>query len=388
MATGGFKAFEHVFTGTNYTSYSSYSTGETAVKALLKAVTQGIVATEPHWTYDSNFTSTADNFVKIGSSSSKWYDACFAQFLINTNTGSKLLVYYNPGTTTVVDLSSVLRYNNTTGYCIFGYGLCMAMIPGGSSQTWDTTSNCTTSSFLPTQATPILGTSSKPDLGSTTATNANFVGTSGTHRYVIVIKEDVILVFWQDSNSGNMCGCNAVGKIFGTLCNASDDGVCSQYGCITFKKYTMTQTGYAESDYSNSMLNSRGLPLIYVASGTNVYCLNQQMFMSYFKIDTTSKPTSTSNSGARSISASNQMAFYDGAAQSSTTNKTAFTPFLVGGENVGSDSYFKGYLDTDVFRGVYPGFPYNTLFDNGKFIYVGSGLAVGWDASNTVILRT
>ena len=381
MATGGFKAFEHVFTGTSYTTYSSYSTVETAIKDLLKALTQKIIATEPHWTYDSNFTATADDYVKIGNGSSYWYNACYAQFLINTVTGSKLLIYYNPGAAILLNsYTMIMRYNSTSS--IWGYGLCMSMIPGGSNQTWDTSSNCTTANFLPTEATPVIGTSCTPAGTSTSPTNATFLAQGGsTHRYVFLIKEDVILVFWQDVNSGNLNGCNAIGKLFGVLCNATDTGPCSQYGCIIFKENS--STNYSEASSASSFLNSRSVPFInYSAS----YYVIESMYASYFAVSTVEMPYSVS--GGAAISASNQRAFWADYTSASTTNKTAFTPFLMGGIDVTADSKFKGYLDTDIFRGVYYGFPYNTLFDNGNFIYVGSGLAVGWDANNDVILRT
>ena len=386
MATGGFKAFEHVFTGTSYTSYSAYSTAETAVKALLKALTQKIIATEPHWTYDSNFTATADDFVKIGTSSSEWYHANFAQFLINTVTGSKLLIYYNLGSNyQLQSINMIMSYSGNSSYAVWGYGLCMSMIPGGSNQTWDITDNCTTANFIPYEATPVIGTGSYPAGTSSSATNATFLAQGGyTHRYVFLVKEDVIMLFWQQLNSGELCGCNAIGKLYGTLCNASDTGACSKYGCIIFKSDSSDK--FPEASVITSFINNRTAPFIKrEAAESDSYSISEFAFASYFAASTAERPFSTSSA---SISASNQRVFNGNLTSSSTSNKTAFTPFLMGGIDVTADSKFKGYLDTDIFRGVYFGFPYNTLFDDGKFIYVGSGLAVGWDASNDVILRT
>lgn len=386
MATGGFKAFEHVFTGTNYTNAYPYSTGETNVKALLKAITQGIISVEPKWGYDSNFTATADDFVKIGTASSKWYDAVFAQFLINSDTGSKLLVYYNPSNGYKLSSTDLIMSYNAS-YCVWGYGLCMSMIPGGSSQTWDISSDCTTAGFIPYEATRVIGTSSKPDGASSSAARSTFVSSQGTHRYVIAVKNDVIMVFWQELNSGDLCGALAVGKIYGQLCNSTDNGACSQYGCISFKNTATNSANYQELDTSACYINDRTQPFIYMSGSTSLYYdIYKVITMSCFYEDTTT--TLPSSTFFIHLSAPIPNAFSDATAQSSTTNKTAFTPFLVSNIRVGNGTDLKGYLDTDVFRGMYYGFPYNTLFDNGKFIYVGSGLAVGWDASNTVILRT
>lgn len=48
---------------------------------------------------------------------------------------------------------------------------------------------------------------------------------------------------------------------------------------------------------------------------------------------------------------------------------------------------FKGYLDTDLIRGVNPNYTKGQLLgENSEFLYLGGGFAIGWDASNTEIL--
>lgn len=47
---------------------------------------------------------------------------------------------------------------------------------------------------------------------------------------------------------------------------------------------------------------------------------------------------------------------------------------------------FKGYIDTDLIRGVNPNYSYGQQLDNGKFVYLGGGFIIGWDPSNTTLL--
>jgi hypothetical protein len=47
---------------------------------------------------------------------------------------------------------------------------------------------------------------------------------------------------------------------------------------------------------------------------------------------------------------------------------------------------FKGYIDTDLLRGVNPNYSYGQQLDNGKFVYLGGGFAIGWDPNNTTLL--
>lgn len=47
---------------------------------------------------------------------------------------------------------------------------------------------------------------------------------------------------------------------------------------------------------------------------------------------------------------------------------------------------FKGYVDTDLLRGVNPNYGYGQQLDGGNFVYLGGGFAIGWDTNNTILL--
>ena len=47
---------------------------------------------------------------------------------------------------------------------------------------------------------------------------------------------------------------------------------------------------------------------------------------------------------------------------------------------------FKGYIDTDLLRGVNPNYSYGQQLQGGDFVHLGCGLAIGWDADNEILL--
>lgn len=47
---------------------------------------------------------------------------------------------------------------------------------------------------------------------------------------------------------------------------------------------------------------------------------------------------------------------------------------------------FKGYIDTDLLRGVNPNYSYGQQLQGGDFVYLGGGFAIGWDADNEILL--
>lgn len=389
MATGGFKAFEYNWTAhavsTDATTIGGY------VKALLKGITQGIVGTNSNWGYDSNFTATADDYIKIGTSTTT-VNQIWAQCLINSVSGAKLLVYFNPGWKMPHDVSQIAlpEMMSSSPYYRRCAGLCMSMIPGGVNESWNTDSSGNLS-IIPQHGTGLIGTANcynSVDSTSTSTSGYKFtcLAYGVSCRYVLTVKDDLISVMWQTLNSGNINGMYYVGKIFGQLCNSSDDDVCSEYGAFSLVPSNFTGREDQAPNFD-----------------TNYYCINSRdktqfirstsCSMTFFYKDSTDA-FNRSSLVVPSAHVTNEAATVGTVIQSASTNTTAFSPLLICGAI--SNSYtgavpgngFKGYLNTDLIRMIYYGFPYNTLLDNGKFIYVGGAVAVGWDASNTVILRT
>lgn len=77
----------------------------------------------------------------------------------------------------------------------------------------------------------------------------------------------------------------------------------------------------------------------------------------------------------------------------SAVSENRWTPVGVYINAVDRDTYyvvpgdgFKGYIDTDLLRGVNPNYSYGQLLADGDFVHLGCGLAIGWDADNEILL--
>lgn len=390
MATGGFKAAEWVFT---VTTSNDATTMANNVKMIVKNVCKLIIQCEPHWTHDSEYTPTEDDFVKIGTNTGYQYQE-YAHFLINTVTGSRLLVCYLIGYYQQVPKSCFCdsRFNSNGGY--FGAGLCFSMLPGGSPNKWDISSDCTTLAFVPNDATSLLGPCNYLSTSSSSTYTLLYYWSPTTYsnyKYSVIAKEDLIFVCLGNVGNTDLRNALCVGKIFGQLCNEEDNAYYSKYGSFLFT-----------TDYSSSAISER----VAVSSSDQAYPFwlntrsanpfwNSAVAGCYFRSTTTTRPvTFVSGQSNNSITGTNPVIFSGNRTSSATSGKTAFGAFLLSHGSDDANSYgvvpgncFKGYLDTDFFRNVYYGFQYDALFDGGNFIYAGGGIALGWDPSNTITLR-
>jgi hypothetical protein len=376
MATGGFKASEYVFT---YTRSTTASTVEAQVKAIVRNICNCIMQCEPHWQYDAEFTTSADDYFQVGTGTAAG-NKRYAQFLINSMTGSRLMVYYDPAFLTTSIQSACIA----NGLC---YGLCMSIIPGGGTEKWDTTDNGTTIAFIPNTGTNLLGFCDTVKPTNTTSTNT-LINTSGTHtwRFVVIVKEDLITVFLGEAGVTEIYNGLSIGRIFGVLCNEEDNEYYSHYGAFLWKfKISTSSNDIFEASTGSSwasIINPRDT--YYQGNMRSVYFRKSVATRPVmYKSTTVPFPTFTNN------------ATFDGNRNSSVTSgKTSFGAVLLSYTTDDANSYgivpgnsFKGYLDTDFFRTVYVGFQFDALFDSGKFIYAGGGWAIGWDPSNSITIH-
>lgn len=383
MATGGFKAAEWVFT---LKTVNSVSGTEANVKMVLQNICNLIIQCEPHWTHDAEYTATETDFVKIGSGT-LIANQEYAHFLINTVTGSRLLVCYTLGQVRQLNTSCLCGASSSSRY--YATGLCVSMIPGGSTEKWDISENCTTASFIPNTATLIMGCGNMIDSGGYTSLCRyyNGVQTNTNERYVVIVKEDIIFISLGQKAVTNIYSSMCVGKIFGQLYNEDDNQYYSKYGAFVLSDNITSvcaEQSVPNTNYGYLWLNSRDsssvsgqFPVTYFKSVINGRPLTYQFPHVIPEATTTNGYVS---SGLRT--------------QSVTSGKTAFSALLISHSTDDAGNYgvvpgncFKGYLDTDFFRNVYYGFQYDTLFDGGNFIYAGGGIALGWDPSNTITLR-
>lgn len=378
MATGGWKWGQFIYQyGMKDSSENSSQYCIRRSKEIIAAFADYLIKSGEGWSYDAEFTESADNFTQIGTSNTyDWYSAC--QFLKHED-GTRLCARYccryrNIDKTLEMKLGS--NANITHG------GLSISIIPSGSPNKWDLSNNCTTTSFIPNDATRFVGN------GSTSQSYCNSVvyddwysgsGTrAGTIKYSFGVKGDSIFIALNgrsgESYQSRIDLCFA-GKLFGVLSQSDDVGYYSKYGAFM-------SASYDEYYRSEGVFNSQ-------SSWNGPYS-------TYFRSTVDVLPPSGIDNNSQSLKCfnSNAAAINSGIIDNIRTGKTLFGAIGFYIASIDPQTYgvtkgngMKGYADTDVFRAVFPQFPYGTLFDGGRFIYLGGGWAIGWDPSNTINLR-
>lgn len=378
MATGGWKWGQFVYQyGMKKTSENDSQYVMRRSKEIIAAFADYLIKSGEGWEFDSEFTNSAEDFTRIGTESGmSYYSVC--QFLKHEN-GTRLCARYC-SRYRQIDKTLEMRtsiYTDTTHS-----GLSIAMIPSGSPNKWDLSNNCTTSSFIPTDATRFVGnsTNSSSYCNSVVYDDINSSGGSLkiTIKYSFGVKGDSVFIaingLSNDSHSSRIDLCFA-GKLFGVLSQSEDVGYHSKYGA--FMSATDSEY-YRSSDIFNSQSNWN------------------DPYSTYFRTTVDTLPPSGIDSNSQSLKCfnSNAAAINSGIIDNIRTGKTLFGAIGFYIASIDPQTYgvtkgngMKGYADTDVFRAVYPQFSYGTLFDGGRFIYLGGGWAIGWDPSNTINLR-
>lgn len=376
MSTGGWKWSDFVYQFGTKGSESNNTFAMKQSNSIIQAATQAIVNANEGWGYDSEFTADKDSFTKIGTNSDyNYYVAC--QFLKHSN-GARLCVRYT--VCYQVCAKTVDSRNGVYGSNWEMSGLAMSIIPPGSPNNWDLSSNGTTENFIPYDATRFVGTAwnFSANLSESNVRNDVIYSYSTTARYVFGVKGDSVFfgVNKRSNVSSESSGLslNFVGKMFGNLSNPDDSGYCSLYGALS------TVLGSSESS-SNSLLVTKDS-----FSGAH---------LTYFRKSVDALPPSGDNGSSFSMKCfnTNSAALDQKTTNAKKSGKVIFG--AVGAYILSTDAQtygvvqgngMKGYLDTDTFRVVFPEMTRGTLLDDGRFIYAGGGWAIGWDKTNTITL--
>ena len=235
MATGGWKWGQFIYQfGTKEKSEGSIQYTMRRSKEIIAAFADYLIKSGEGWAFDSEFTNSAEDFTQIGTGSdSSNYSVC--QFLKNEN-GTRLCARY---CSRYRKIDKTLEMRTSDYADITHSGLSMAMIPSGSPNKWDLSNNCTTSSFIPTDATRFVGnsTSSSNSCESVVFQDIyNFNGTQKrTIKYSFGVKGDSVFIAINglsgESYSSRIDLCFA-GKLFGVLSQSEDVGYHSKYGAF------------------------------------------------------------------------------------------------------------------------------------------------------------
>ncbi len=363
--------------------------------AVLKKSVQAIIDCDCGWQLDASKNVTIDDVVAIptrtsGSTSS-------GLFLVNSSSGCKLFVSYfgyNPNYG-IADFSgngtSNFRFLATATDSV-SCGLCMSMIPAGSSNAFG---DPTTTSFLPSDATRIIGT-----VNYRGANKYPFAGDPSAgyvYSWGFFVTQNVVCVACA-KNQGTRGNFNvpayAIGRIFGVLAHSEDSLYTSKYGVLNFR-------------VNDSSPNSEG---IYDPTYMTTGLLGQSVYIygvNPFSTSTSFINTDSANSGAFTNASG---AWINGTDRSSytvvcfpsdfqllsnyvfnstNTGKSRWSPYAMAVVSVDSANSgvvpgdgFKGYIDTDLFRaGVGT---YGQMFDEGNFICISGDyrMLIGWDPDN------
>ena len=386
----GFKFKRINFTSgdTNFPGKSTTAESQTCAKSIVKGVADALIAMNIGWAVDTDYNSSTDDFSDVpdANNSGPWPGL----FLINSTSGCKLLVCYNGGAYSFPNLSGNDIVHNGNEYYYLS-GLIMSIIPSGSLSSVGSTFD---SSFLPSDATRIIGT-------STTQYNIVYRQNSGDHySYGIYATDSCVGVVVGRSNIQNLPNLKTpnyfVGKIIGDLFNTSDNSNNAMYGsflCGNVPGSSMyetcsgfpSQTQYNTSDYFYVM-GYRGGSLTHGSYSAG----------SIAKSDGTWANGYYYNHACTYIWPSNnpEIILSPYSYNSSNTGKSVWIPFQIfvstndfSTYGITADCGLKGNLDSSLFRCAIG--TYGQQFDNGNFICCNDyNFLIGWDPNNDSLAGT
>ena len=364
-------------------------------ETVVKRCAQAIIDCNCGWQLDTSKNATINNTVDIPSTAS---GSTFPGLFLTNSSGCKLFIAYFGSSTdySIADFSgdgtSNFRFKETAiDSC--SCGLCMSMIPAGSSNTFG---DPTTTSFIPADATRVIGT-----VNYVSDSYYYTFGSNPSSGYIyswgLFVTPYCVAV--SCAKSQNVPGqfrtpAYAVGRIFDALVHSTDTSNQAKYGVINFRKCDTTTDSegiYDVTRYSTYRfgLNKYTLGIDpayngdYIDGALNVsgaFCKVNGDWVNGSDQDTYNVifyPVDVFQTGGLIFnSTGNGMSRWCAYAM-------AVLSFDLATNGVVSGDGLKGYLDTSLFRcglGTY-----GQLFNSGSFICVDSDndLILGWDSTNT-----
>lgn len=359
-------------------------------RLLLTKCAQLLIDCGCGWQLDSTRSTSTSDFTEIPT---RYNDTTTypGLFFTNTISGCKLFMAYfgaNVRTYGIKNFSGndLLKYFGSD----YHGGVCISMIPEGSESVFG---DPLTTTFIPDDATRIVGTYYSNSTSSSNKYAAAYNPTSGVYYKYWIGATPYCVITYVNHYSGDPPGfyvpIYAVGRIFGTLAH-DETTTNAKYGVFCFRFMTGADEGWAtlincSATCFDSTLAVPGLG--FSKTGT---------IKSY---DTAGSFSNTSGAWINGNDYANyNVIFY-------VENKEQLSPamFNISGSSrwralsmavvssdlttygVSSGDGFKGYLDTDLFRAAYA--TRGQTFDNGAFICPenGNNLIIGWDSSNDAI---
>jgi hypothetical protein len=373
---------------------------------VVKACAEALISMNIGWTLDlsrTNDSSTTSDFANVPCiTGSNTYPALF---LVNSISGCKLFIAYFGGVQTTDHCMKNFSGNDlfqmsSTSYTNTIAGLCVSMIPDGSTSTFGQTFD---SSFLPADATRIIGTARYYTTSSNGITLCNNPDSGKYISWGIWANEYVFAAsaaygssdYWTLKTPSY-----AVGKLISLLAHEEDNSVNSRYMTLAFRDSTTNSEGSESEDASviNSTITKHA-----GNSDTNVLGVATSAFKTgaSYVMGAISRTDGTWINGTDS-STYNVILMPLGVEQTSTyvynasSGKSRWIPFQVMVTSSNLSTYgvvsgdgFKGIIDPDIIMYAFTNngsnISYGQLLNNGKMMCIDPtyNLLLGWDASNT-----
>lgn len=389
------------------------STAAEKCATVLKGCAQVLLDLNVGWSLDTSLNATLDDYTSAtGDIVAGTAQPCYLLFFTSTS-GAKLCLGYRfrPSSYTTTSSSYDHAALSTSDCAGRGYpfGLIASIIPSGSSDTFSTTSP-----YRPSSSVPFIGTAMgalqqyySVGMGSMAFRNSQYA----TFNYDIISNGLNIIVL--NSSTDYNASYDYTGKyggfVIGRLVTSFiNDGDTSGYGCFSLALSGRYQ--YSSSyDYMESFISTDdGATGInrdsswFARSGVGT-TQNDYITQYYlYQYNTCQKADGSWLTGVWSDAGSTSSYNIFGVNLSSDFNQLYSTisapnrwvPIMMYGYasagtlskyGVTSDTCLKGWIDPDLARIVNNNSTYQRgqTFDNGNLVYIGAGLAIGWDASNT-----
>lgn len=363
---------------------------------ILKKCVQAILDCNCGWTLDASKNVTIDDTVTIPArASGVTYQGLF---LTNGSSGCKLFVSYS------ADYLADFSGNGTSNFRITetatdsqSAGLCMSMIPSGSDSIFG---DPATTSFLPDDATRIIGTVNRGSTGAYTIAYATNPNSGYIYSWGLFVTPYVIAVSCKSGQTtpGNLyIPAFAVGRVFGSLNHSTDISVNSKYACLTFRQ-SSGNTSNSEGTTNTIVFNTAtytsdqsyfvGINPYYAQSFSS-YTGANNVFGAIAKADGTWINGTYYNVYCVTLYPADISQLSGYVYNLTNSGKSRWCPFSVRVISTSLDTYgvipgdgMKGYLDTDLFRCAVG--TYGQQFDNGNFICIDGdyNFLIGWDPNN------
>lgn len=393
MATGGYKLVSFSWAGGRTDSALD------RCKYILYNFCKAIVDANMGWTWDDDWVAdgSINDYRTMGGHSDSYPNIAYV--LTNTvdNVVYRAIVCLNYSQMVSLReqdcLATYTGDSSTSGYRFPG---CLYVgTQKGGKITWDSTYGYHPNDSNPGQWLKWMALSCyKNSAANSFAANND---SSSTYTYFCLIKGAQLGFFgrrstWTQEYIGNRLKGFLCGEIFKTTAHSADSNTFGSIylgGLGTFEEPSQQNYNWASILANTPQSQSDGIQFAFLTTG-NVYQNNT--FSQIFKAN------GELLAGCNPLPKERVQLQYD---LNQVNNWTCNTVLAPGGRwtpcyvyyatqdqstnGVVPGDSFKGFLDTDLIRGVNPQTAYGEVLGaNGEFVHIGGGFAIGWDPSNTV----